>query len=168
MKQLTILALFTLNQLNANAQNLPLWFTCAFKQNHLDSKYTLSNSLTPANLQADFNGDSSQDVAVLISEKRTNKVGVLLMQNKGNQFFIFGAGHDFGNGSDNFNWVNHWSVYKNETAYKTNFNKKTGDIIGGKQIKLMRPAILFQNTEQESGGLIYWDGRKYIWIQQGE
>lgn len=94
----------------------------------------------------------------------------MLIHNKTNDHFVFGAGTSF-DGSDNFDWADKWSVYNKKTAFETQFDKKTGDILGGKEVKLARPGILAMDYEDGSpyaGGIIYWNGKKYIWIHQGE
>jgi hypothetical protein len=127
--------------------------------------------MNPSFLQEDFNGDGSSDVAVLVLEKVTHKRGVLLIHVNSLQYYVFGAGTKFGDGSDNFSWANKWSIYKKKSAYETKFDKKNDDILEGKEIKLKRPCISLASIEdgaEVSGGLIYWNGKKYIWIHQGE
>ena len=85
--------------------------------------------------------------------------------------FLFGAGTKFGSGSDNFEWAGKWTIYKKKTAHETQFDENSGDIIGSKEIKLKRPALLVEDIEDGAaiaGGIIYWDDKKYIWIHQGE
>lgn len=125
---------------------------------------------TPSFIESDFNGDGIKDIAILIIQKTTKKRGVLLMHGGSNQNFVFGAGNKFGNGSDDFKWLKGWSLYKQKVAYETTFTKD-GDISGSKKIVLLRPALYVHNLEDAqptAGGLIYWNGKKYIWIHQGE
>ena len=150
---------------------LPDWFNNAFKTTGLDKKYELNSYLKPAYLQADFNGDSSQDIATLVIEKATNKKGILLIEGKTLNHFIFGAGTNFGDGSDNFEWATDWALYKKKFAEETKFDKKSGDILGSKKINLTMPGILIEEMEDSApiaGGIIYWNGYKYVWIHQGE
>lgn len=150
---------------------LPSWFLSTFKSKGLDLKYELGQFLKPSFFQADFNGDGSEDIAIIVIEKITKKKGILLIHCKTNDNYLFGAGTKFGNGSDNFKWADKWTLYKKKTASETQFDKTTGDILGGKEIKLTHPAILIENFEDGTavaGGIIYWNGKKYIWIQQGE
>lgn len=150
---------------------LPSWFLSTFKSKGLDKKYELGQFLKPSFLQADFNGDASQDIAVLVIEKSTKKKGILLIHGKTNDNYFFGAGTKFGNGSDDFKWADKWTLYKKKTASETQFDNTNGDILGGKEIKLTQPAILIEDFEDGvaiAGGIIYWTGKKYIWIHQGE
>ena len=137
----------------------------------MHKKFDFDYSLKPACLRSDFNGDSIQDMAVFVIEKKSKKKGILLIHGKTNEHFIFGAGTEFGNGSDDFNWADKWKLYKKKTANETKFDKESGDTIGGRKVKLKRPAILIENFEDgalTAGGLIYWNGEKYVWIHQGE
>lgn len=149
----------------------PQWVTDSLKSRGLDQKYVVSPFLQPVFLQADFTGDGSSDIVVLIIEKTTGKKGVLLIHDTFKQYYVFGAGNMFGDGSDDFKWANKWSVFHGKHAYATQFDKKSGDMVKGKEIILQRAAVSIMATEDGAdvaGGLIYWDGKKYIWIHQGE
>lgn len=153
------------------AKPYPGWVMDSLKSKGLDKKYELNAFLKPGWLQDDFNGDGAPDIALLIVEKATHKKGILLLTGKNSDFYVFGAGSKFGDGSDDFSWAGKWYVYKKKTAYETQFDKKNGDILGGKQIKLTHPCISIASVEdgaEISGGLIYWTGKKYRWIHQGE
>lgn len=126
---------------------IPSSFQNTFKAKELHKKYLIDSTLRPAFLQSDFNGDKYQDIAVLIRNKGNKKQGILLLHGNTNQVYVFGAGINFGNGSDDFKWMKRWMIYK-ENRLKT-------------------PAIEVSDPES-AGGLIYWNGKKYIWIQQGD
>jgi len=154
----------------AQAQT-PQWFSETCKRNGLDKQLSIVSFLRPPFLEGDFNGDSLPDIAVAVMEKATKKKGILLIHGGSNRYFLFGAGKKFGNGSDNFSWANRWMIYTKKTVQQTKFDKESGDIIGSKLVKLTRPGILVSDEEDGtavSGGIIYWNGKKYIWIQQGE
>ena len=172
MKLSLLLLLLSIEAIGfCQSTSYPIWLGDTLKSKGLDKKYELKSYLDPPFLQDDFNGDGFPDLAVLILEKSTHKRGVLLIQANSSQYYVFGAGTKFGDGSDNFSWANKWSIYKKKSAYETQFDKKTGDILKGKEIKLNRPCISLASIEdgtELSGGLIYWNGKKYIWIHQGE
>ena len=152
-------------------QPYPGWVTDSLKSKGLDKKYELNAYLKPGWLQDDFDGDGVPDFALLIADKATHKKGILLVTGKARDYYVFGAGANFGNGGDDFGWAGKWYEYKKKTAYETQFDKKSGDILGGKQIKLAHPCISIASLEdgaEVSGGLIYWTGKKYRWVQQGE
>lgn len=146
----------------------PSWLKPRMKALKLNGQYELTPFLKPAYLQDDFNGDGVPDIAVLVMERSTQKKGILLIQKKKSQCEVFGAGNSFGKGSDDFSWADTWSVYKEKSAYATQFDKKSGDVKGGKQVPLSRHCIYIVSREEASGGLIYWTGKKYSWIHQGD
>lgn len=144
-------------------------FEEVFKGTEL-SKYQPLSFLKPSNIESDFNGDGTKDIAILIIQKTTKKRGILIILGNSNQHFIFGAGTKFGNGSDDFKWLKEWGLYKDKIAHETTFTKD-GDILSSKKINLLRPALYVHDLEDGlplGGGLIYWTGKKYIWIHQGE
>ena len=149
----------------------PGWLIDFLRSKGLDKKYEPAAYMKPSFLQADLNGDGSADIAVLVVEKASHKKGVLLIAGKSPSYFVVGAGTNFGNGSDDFSWAGQWSVYNGKSAYETQFDKKSGDVTGGKKIPLTRPCISIMSVEDGAaiaGGLIYWTGTKFRWIQQGE
>ncbi|MDB5124666.1 MAG: hypothetical protein JWP94_2795 [Mucilaginibacter sp.] len=166
-----IFFIFIILSLSLNAQStIPAGFIKSFNQLKLDQKYQIKEYIKPSSLHADFNGDGNTDVAVPVIEKRTHKKGILLINGRTNQYFVFGAGTKFGNGSDNFSWAAGWTLYKSKFAYESRFNRD-GDILGSKKVKLNRPAFFIHDLEDgepNSGGIIYWNGKKYVWIQWGE
>lgn len=169
MKKSFIILLLTFNAVLIRGQEstYPDWFSKKFQQLGLDSKYLLESFIKPAYLTEDFNGDKKQDCAALIIEKKTKKKGIILIHNSTDEFFVFGAGKSFGSGSDNFDWLKMWTIYTKPTAYETQFDEETGDILDAKIVKLKRYAIDVEDMEI-AGGIIYWDDNKYIWIHQGE
>ncbi|HEY8931530.1 MAG TPA: hypothetical protein VIM55_20170 [Mucilaginibacter sp.] len=169
MKYLFLILIICL--FNTSSQNpATSQFISSFKLLKLDAKYEIKGFLKPSNLSADFNGDGKPDAAMLVIEKKTKKKGIMLIQGGGTRYFVFGAGTKFGDGGDNYSWLNGWQVYKEKIAYETVLDKN-GDLADGKKVVLKRPALYvyqLEDGEPNSGGIIYWDGKKYIWIQQGE
>ncbi len=169
---LSIFLVLIIHSVYAQSCKLPLSFTKTFNKLNLGTKYELTSYLKPCFLAEDFNGDGIKEIAVTINDKKTHKKGILLMDSKNENYKIFGAGVSFGdtNHSDNFSWVKGWKIYKRENAYETLFDTE-GDLTGSKQIKLNHHALYIYDTidgEPYAGGLIYWNGIKYLWIHQGE
>ena len=150
---------------------LPDWFLNEFKSRGLNYKYELDPFIKPGFLTADFNGDGNSDVGALIVEKKSGKKGILIIEGSSIKCSIFGAGINFGDAGAYFKWAGHWSVFTKNVAEQTIFDKNSGDILGNKKVKLFNPGILIQSYEDGSpnaGGIIYWNGSKYIWIHHGE
>jgi hypothetical protein len=168
-----LLIIFLLTRTAAYSQTvrIPTWFADSFKRKELDKKYDIASFLKPSFLQVDLNGDGRQDIAVPVIEKVSKRKGILLIHGGTNEHFLFGAGISFGNGGKDFKWADRWTLYKKKTALETQFDKGSGDIMGSKTVKLFRPGILIEDDEDGAavaGGIIYWNGKNYIWIHQGE
>lgn len=173
-KQLiAILLLFPFCQICAQQISMPKWFYQVFSQNRLNEKFEVKNMLKPGYLEADFNGDGIKDIAVMVQEKKNHKIGIVLIHGGTFQYLVFGAGNPMGkvefSETDNLKWMNGWKVYSDKIAYQTKFNN--GEIVGSYKRKLSNNAIslwALEDGEPVAGGLIVWNGKKYIWIHQGE
>src|SRR5437868_13712310 len=76
-------------------QELPSWAIKAFNEK-LSARYELVQKMEPSCVTGDFNGDGRSDVALLIKERTTGKVGIAILESSKNQFKaqfkILGAG----------------------------------------------------------------------------
>src|SRR5437764_13292131 len=84
----------------ADSDAIPDWAKEVFSQK-LAVRYRYFNGLHPSHLEADFNGDKKQDVAVLIRTKSSRKIGIaIVLRAKG--LTISSAGTTFGSAGDDF------------------------------------------------------------------
>ena len=128
----------------------------AIANESLAKKYELSYRMNPSYLHGDFNGDNKIDVAVLVKERSTGKIGIAIIKGVTDKITVLGAGTATGNGSDDFEWMDSWEIYsKDRIASGTSVPKLRGD------------ALLVSRSEAASA-LIYWDGKRYAWRQQGD
>jgi hypothetical protein len=74
-------------------------------------EYDLSFRINPSYLAGDFNGDGKMDVAVLVKERSTGKLGIAIVHGTTGKVTILGAGIGIGNGGDDFEWMDSWQVY---------------------------------------------------------
>jgi hypothetical protein len=122
-------------------------------------KYDLSFQIKPSYLEGDFDGDGNMDTAVLVKERSTNKVGIAIVNSTTRKVTILGAGTAIGHGGDDFEWMDSWKIYSKKRAAhapsETSVSRLRGD------------ALLVEKNEAASA-LIYWNGRKYVWSQQGD
>jgi hypothetical protein len=150
---------------------LPAWFAQSFNDQQLQEKYLIIKAITPGFLEADFNGDKRNDLAVQVIDKKNKKRGILIIHAGQKSFFVFGAGKKFKKEDfDNTNWMDGWQIDNKHIAYETQFNSD-GDIAGSKKVKINYPGISIyslQDGEPLAGLLLYWDGTKYNTIHQGE
>lgn len=143
---------------------LPRWGQDQFKK--FAGKYDLGKYGESPFLEADFSGDKKLDLAIPIERKTDKKKGVLILFAESNHVFVIGAGFTFENAGDDFNWATTWSIIRDRTVHETTL-KPNGDVDGEREITLERPAIGIRQQEG-SGGLIYFNGKKFIWIHQGD
>jgi hypothetical protein len=147
-------------------ENLPDWVMTKIDFIQTSKNLIIDDTLNPFYLECDFNGDKVLDIALFVTDKDSNKKGILIIHGKSLKTFLIGAGDSFCNKSDNFNWLKVWKLYRNNTAYETTFTENM-DIEGSKPVKLFYVAIQVAQSE-ETPNLIVWDGNKYTWIHTGE
>ena len=146
MKILAALFLQTLACLTVRAggTELPGWAMKVLNE-RLGTRYELVQKLEPSFYVGDFNGDGKSDVALLIKEKTTAKVGIAIVGGGERKIKIVGAGKSFGNGGDDFSWIDAWSI------------RHSGKV-----------DRLYVAKSEAASALICWDGSKYKWQQEGD
>ena len=145
MKVLSVFFLPALACLTVHpAEGPPVWAMKAFKEK-LSTRYELVQKPEPSFYVGDFNGDGTSDVALLIKEKTTTKVGIAIFEGREQKIKIVGAGKSFGDGGDDFSWMDVWSI------------RHTGKV-----------DRLHVAKSEAASAVIYWDGSKYKWQQEGD
>jgi hypothetical protein len=132
--------------------NLPAWVHDALRAGGYRERYDLFTGLNPYYQRGRFDGDDNSDIAVLIREKSTGKRGIAIIQRSGG-VHIIGAGRPFGNGGDDFSWLGVWRVHEREAA--NGVSPPSRD-------------VLYVEKAESAGGIISWDGTKYVWTQAGD
>jgi hypothetical protein len=130
-----------------------------FKSSGLDRQFDFSSPLKPSFLSGDFDGDSKPDVAVLVKQKKSGKIGIAVCHSSNGKVLFIGAGTEVGNGGDNFDWMDSWSVTPKASA-----KKKVGRTGAG----LLKGDALHVEKSESASALIFWNGRRYVWNQQGD
>jgi hypothetical protein len=131
----------------------------AFRKSGLAEKYMFSTGVNPFYVQGDFNGDGKLDCAILVKQKSSGKLGIAIVHAGVNNVKVLGAGRAFGNGGDDFSWMDAWYVYS-----KGPVSLGVGE---GSPPKLKGDALMLIKTESASS-LVYWTGTQYRWYQQGD
>jgi hypothetical protein len=125
----------------------------------LAKEYEVSSRVSPFYLRGDFNGDAEIDVAVLVKQRSTGKLGIAIIHAMSNKVSILGAGVSIGNGGDNFEWMDSWKIYPKDRVPRGAGETSVPDLHGD--------ALLVGKSEAASA-LIYWNGQRYVWLQQGD
>jgi hypothetical protein len=131
----------------------------ALTNGSLGKGHDLSFHMNSSYLQGDFNGDGKMDVAVLVRERSNEKLGIAIIHGTTEKVTILGAGIPIGNGGDDFEWMDSWQLYS-----KTRASHAAGETSGP---HLRSDALLVEKSEAASA-LIYWNGKRYVWSQQGD
>lgn len=120
--------------------------------------YAVEARINPFYLQGDFDGDGWRDTAVLVKERASGKHGAALVF-KGGKVRIVGAGKDMGDGTKDLDWMDAWYVEPKGKVQQGATDEAPP--------KLKGDAIMAIKTESASG-LIYWNGARFRWYQQGD
>ena len=135
---------------------LPAWaakpWEAASAANHLEP----FAAVNPFYQRGDFDGDGRADLAILVREKATGKIGILMLHRVGKPALL-GAGRPFGNGGDDFAWIDQWSVDDGTTVRR-----------GNDPSAKPRPDALWVAKEGSASALIHYRNGKYVWKQQGD
>jgi hypothetical protein len=95
------------------------------------------------------------DVVVLVKERSTGKVGIAIVHGTTGKVTILGAG----NGGDDFEWMDSWQVYSKTRA---------AHAAGETSILHLRGDALLVEKSEAASALVYWNGKRYVWSQQGD
>jgi hypothetical protein len=140
-------------------QNVPRWVADTFRSRGLDKELVFATAINLFYLRGDFDGDGKFDVAVLVVQKSSKKLGIAIFHRGTGTVAVLGAGRQFGHGGDDFRWMNVWTVYEKQAV-----SQGVGE---GKPPNIKGEAILVEKSESASA-LIYWTGKSYVWYQQGD
>jgi hypothetical protein len=124
--------------------------------------YVLNGAMNPFYLRGDFDGDKKTDYAFWIRDKSTGEVGIAIWLTSRRNIVVIGAGAQFsisGKKVTNLNFVNTWKVFERKSVERAPEAAAPPKLVGD--------AILAGKSGSASG-LIYWDGRAFLWYQQGD
>jgi len=136
--------------------DIPAEVNGAIHDGSLATEYELCYRLNPFYLRGDFTGDGKLDVAALVKQHSSGKIGIAIIDAATKKATILGAGTAIGNGGDDFEWMDSWKIYpRDQMATQTSVTKFAGD-------------ALFLSKTEAASALLYWDGKHYVWFQQGD
>ena len=137
------------------ADQLPAWAVKPWTAASAANRIEISGALNPFYQRADFDGDGKADLAILVRDKASGKLGILMLHRAGKPVLV-GAGRPFGNGGDDFAWIDRWSV--DDGGSNARRTRSAGE-----------PAdALWVAKEGAASALIQYRNRRYVWRQQGD
>jgi hypothetical protein len=137
---------------------LPFWAGQSWKNLSSQSGLRMSKRLNPYVWRGDFDGDGRADLAVLVERVVSKKQGIAILL-QGKRPLLIGAGIDFGNGGDDFSWVDFWHVEDRGT--------KHGNYHQRKPVTLKADGLMVAK-ESSASALIYMKNGKLQWHQYGD
>ena len=143
----------------AQVHDVPETVKRAIANGSLAKDYDVSFHMNPFYLRGDFKGDGKIDLAVLVKQRSSGKLGIAIIHGEMDKVTILGAGVGLGNGGDDFEWMDSWQVYPKDRVIP-----RAGETIVP---RLHGEALLVAKSEAASA-LIYWNGKRYVWFQQGD
>lgn len=134
-----------------------LWAEKAWAEAAGRRSLQVSKRLNPFVWRGDFDGDGRPDLAVLVVDHKTKKEGIAFLFQRG-KTAVVGAGSDFGNGGDDFSWMDVWHVQ----------DKGTGHGKYRSQGVTLPADGLLVAKESSASALIYFRNGRPIWQQLGD
>ena len=133
------------------------WTVPQWASNVLDrqfwTQYDWYDFVNPFFQRGDFDGDGQADIALLVRQKATGRVGILFVHRAAHAVQIVGAGTSLSNGGNDFKWLGAWHV-------------EDGSALT--EVPGFHADVLYVEKPESASALIYWDGRKYQWAQRGD
>jgi hypothetical protein len=142
----------------AQLHDIPEVINRAITNGFLAKDYELSFRVNPFYLRGDFIGDGKADIAILVKQRSTGKLGIAIINGATDKVTVVGAGNAIGDGGDDFEWMDTWQVY---------FKGRAIQEAEGSVPHLRGDALLVGKSEAASS-LIYWNGKRYVWFQLGD
>jgi hypothetical protein len=143
-------------------ENIPEELTETLLSGAFAQRYVIDTSINPFYLRGDFDGDAKPDYAVRVRSRKSQEVGIAIWLSSARRFTILGAGTKFdvsGGAATDLSFLDTWQVYPRKPVER--------GVDAGPPPRLRGEAILAGKSESASG-LIYWNGRSFVWYQQGD
>ena len=142
----------------AQLYDIPEVINRAVTNGLLPKEYELSFRVNPFYLRGDFIGDGKADIAVLVKQHSTGKFGIAIINGATDKVTVVGAGNAIGNGGDDFEWMDTWQLYSKGLAIHE----------ADRSVPHLRSDALLVGKSEAASALIYWNGKRYVWFQQGD
>jgi hypothetical protein len=147
----------------ANAQDgiadlqLPTWAQSSWRPFAQARHLALSTRVNPFVWRGDFDGDGRADLALLVVEVERQREGIAFIL-RGAEPVLVGAGIEFGNGGDDFSWMDYWYV-EDLGAGRRRDAERTG--LG------TIDTVVVGSESSASARIVFREGRP-AWVQAGD
>jgi len=137
--------------------NLPEWACNAAFEAKLHKQYDIYSRINPFFINADFNGDGLLDIAIWVTEKKSKKLGIVVLHNGNKLPFVMGAGKVWEERGDDFKYLDMWSTIPKGEVFDSGYE-------ANRRVQLQGDALILTKSDSASFA-IYWDGTKYVSYQ---
>lgn len=137
---------------------LPIWAQEKWQSIAKKQSLEISTRINPFVWRGDFDGDRRADFAIFVSHTASKKEGIVMLFQSARKSLVLGAGVSFGNGGDDFSWIDSWSIEDRGSVQRSFYEKP---------LLLKSDALLVVKAESASA-LIYVAEGKPKWQQQGD
>jgi hypothetical protein len=139
--------------------NIPDWIKENFNNSNFVDDYYYYFERNPVYIRGDFDGDTQPDIAIMVANKHTKKIGIIVFHYGDSKSYILGAGKEIGDGGDDFGWLTNWSVQRNILISQGATEDKPPQTKG---------EVIFVEKVESASAILYFDGVSYNWYQQGD
>jgi hypothetical protein len=116
---------------------------------------TASGTVSPRSLSGDFDGDGKTDEAIVV--KRGREQGILICRSGAGSSIILGGGIAF-NDMRNLDFSS-WRLHKRNIRVARGAGQGRPPVLRGDALVL---------EWESASAVVYWNGTKFIWYQQGD
>jgi hypothetical protein len=139
-------------------EQLPRWARSKWEAVSKARALKLSSRINPFVWRGDFDGDGQHDLAARVQHVPTGKEGIVILLRGKLEPVVVGAGRQFGNGGDDFAWMDTWSVEDRGAVHRMSRDKA---------VRVASDALLVAK-EGSASALIYLVNGRPRWQQQGD
>lgn len=145
-------------------ERLPDWVSrSVILDTILEEPFIINSTMNPFYLEEDFNGDGHLDIALSVMDTSSTYKGMVIIHGNSLEVFQVGVKKNSHSNLENLNWVDIWKINRRESN-EPGVDENSGTGPKGELI-LKTPSIQIEKSEI-GGGLIYWNGKQYLYFHQ--
>lgn len=146
---------------SAQRESIPNWALKTYGASGLHKQIEIfAAGINPFYQRGDFNGDGKEDLAVVVRDRKSGKVGIAFIHRNSDDIILVGAGIPMSDGGDDFRWMDAWYVYDRDSVPQSVVTQDPPPILRGDALEVIK--------SESASGLLWWDGTKYQWYPRGD